>query len=176
MLLLFRELGWVLLVELSHNGANEGLIVTYAGEVTAAAQVERLGNAVFEVTVGRFNRAIFVRYPFVVARRSQAIVMTEVVIEAGQRFAAFATGIAIGRTEAIGAMLLRRAATFKQGILQPFRQGDEALATLNYLDIAPTTVSQTVVIEQMQSNDADLICAETRLDEAIDILNEYLAS
>jgi hypothetical protein len=124
-------------------------LVAYAGEVTAAPQVERLGDAVLEVTVGRFNRAIFVSYPFVVARRPQAIVMTEVVIQPGQRFAPFAASVTIGSAEAISAVLLRRSATFKQGILQPFRQGDKALAALNHLGITPATVSQAVMIEQM---------------------------
>jgi len=56
MVLLFRKLGWMLLIQFGNNAANEGLIVGHAGEVSAATEIERLGNTVLEMTMGRFDR------------------------------------------------------------------------------------------------------------------------
>ncbi|NER84333.1 MAG: hypothetical protein F6K42_33320 [Leptolyngbya sp. SIO1D8] len=82
MLLLFGKFPLVLLIELIDHSGNESLIVSQTGEVITAAQVERLGDAILEMTVGRFNRTVFMGNPFVVTRRPQTIVVTQVVIEA----------------------------------------------------------------------------------------------
>ena len=116
MLILILMLG----IELGHTVIEQVLIVADASEVGAAAQVHRLDNAVLQMTVGAFNRTVLVGDSPVVSRRLQPIVLTQVVIQARQRFGLLPTQISIGRTQAIGAMLLWSPAAGKQGILQSF--------------------------------------------------------
>lgn len=69
MFLLTGKLRLVLLIQLIDRGSDEGLIGRHILKVITASQIQSLGDAVFEMAMGRLNRPILVGNPFVVARR-----------------------------------------------------------------------------------------------------------
>lgn len=115
--LLRLKLRLVLVIQLGHQRGDKGLIVRHAGKVGTASQVERLGDAIFQMPMGRLNGSVLMGNARVVAGGAEPVVVTEIVIQARQGFPTRPTRIAIRRAQTIGAMFLRGSATSKQRIL-----------------------------------------------------------
>ena len=99
--------------------------------------------------MGAFNSAIFMGHTEVVAAVSQAVVMAESVITAGDVCRETAIAVAAGSRKPIGAQLPRHAAAGGQGVLQTLRERHKTLAALDHLGVAPAAPRQAVVEEQM---------------------------
>ena len=93
-------------VEPTDERFNKRLIGRHRLKIGAPPQIQRLTQAPFEIPVARFYRAVLVGDAGVVSRRLQAIVLTEILIKLGQGLPP-PSPIAIGRTQAIGAVLFR---------------------------------------------------------------------
>lgn len=70
-------------IQLRHCLINQGLILGNAGKVTAITQHQRLFNPIFQMPMGRLNRAVLVGDAAIIPGRFEPIVMTEFVIQAG---------------------------------------------------------------------------------------------
>ena len=103
----------------SDDGIDEGAPGGEVGEVTMAAQQQRLAECVLEVTVRRLDRAVLVRDAGVVAGRAHVVVGAERLVAAGLVLGGVAGEVAEGGGEAVGAVLQRRAAERPKGVLKP---------------------------------------------------------
>ena len=84
-------------IEFGNHAIKTGLVIRHIGKLKAPSQVELLGQAIFEMTVGRLYRPILVGNAPIVAGGLQPIVLAQVLIELGQLLVV-APRIAVGRT------------------------------------------------------------------------------
>lgn len=118
-----------------------------AGEITAAAQQQRLVHAILQMPVGRFDIAVLIGTPRIGPLRLTAVMVHQRGVPLGKCPAARV--IPHGRTERIRAMPLRDAAEFPERLLNAFAEGFERFgkAQRDRFDIAPGqhAVKQRVV-------------------------------
>ena len=110
-----------------------------------AAQHESLVEGGLEMAVGRLDRAVLMREPAIVAGRGHAVMAAQLGIAGGEVI--LVLEVLERRGEAVGAMLGGHAARLPEGVLQPVGQGDEALATLDHLGMAPAREGEDEVVE-----------------------------
>ena len=94
---------------------NTGLVICYLGKLKALSQVELLGQAIFEMTVGRLYRPILVGNAPIIAGGLQSIVLAQVFIELGELFVV-APRVAVGRTQTVGAFALAERSSAAGGL------------------------------------------------------------
>ena len=96
-----------------------------------------------------FDRPVLVGDAAIVAGRPHAVVGAEVLVPPGQIVPRIAIEIAEGGRQAVGPMLPRCPTERPQGILQPFGQCDEALATEHDMGVFKPAIGQPEVIQAM---------------------------
>ncbi|CAA9336089.1 MAG: hypothetical protein AVDCRST_MAG93-6422 [uncultured Chloroflexia bacterium] len=114
--LFFDKLLSLLGIERGDDLLDESLISRNGGKVKAAATVESLAQAAFEMPMRCLYRTVLMGDSEVVARRLQTIVSTDLLIQAGQLGVA-SSSIAVSGTETISAMSLRHPTTSSESIL-----------------------------------------------------------
>jgi len=127
-------------------------------EVGGAAQQQRVEDRPLEVAVGSLDRAVLMGDAAVVAGRPHAVMGTKILVPVRQIIPRVPIEIAEGGRQTVGPMLPRRADERPQGILQPFGQGDEALATQHDMGVLKPGIGQPEVVEaviERRSGDAD---------------------
>ena len=100
--------------------------------------------------MGGLDRAVLVRHAGIVAARGHAVMPAERVVAPGQIGALLGAEIAERCRQAVGAMLAGHATEAPEGILQPFRQGREALAAQHDLGMLPAAARQAKMVEPVQ--------------------------
>jgi hypothetical protein len=140
------------------DGINEGAPGGEVGEVTMAAQQQRLAECVLEVAVRRVDRAVLVGDAGVVAGRAHVVVGAERLVAACLILGGVAAEVAEGGGEAVGPVLQRRAAERPEGILQPLGEGGEALAAEHHAGVLPAGEGEAEMVEpvfEQLAGDAD---------------------
>jgi hypothetical protein len=124
--------GGVLPIAPRHQHIDEAPVVLDAGGVTAAAQDQCLIEGFLEVPVLEFNRPVLVGLTAVVAAGVRAVVADDCVVAFGDVLALIGGQVAESGREAVGPVVLRRAAQRPQGLLQVLGQRREAFPTKNH--------------------------------------------
>ena len=118
-------------------------------EVGSAAQQQRIRNRPLEMAMRALDRPVLMGDAAVVAGRPHAVMGAKVLVPPGQIVPRVAVEIAEGGRQAVGPMLPRCATERPQRILQPFGQGDEALATEHDMGVLKPAIGQPEVVEAM---------------------------
>jgi hypothetical protein len=150
------------LVALGEQLTHQHFVVAAAGEVAAATQPQRLVQGTLELAMALLHVAVLVRPGRVDGLALQAVVLQQALIALLKRVPL--TAGRHGGGQRIGAVHLRHAAQFHQGVLQP---GAEALEALGETDRAglPVRVSQHEMVDQVRKRltvDGDAQAAAVR--------------
>ena len=114
--------------------------------------------------VRAFHGAVFVRLAAVVARRRHAVVRAQRRIACRGILSPVPIQVAIGRREAVAAVLERRPAEAPKRVLQPLGQGREALPAQHHVGVGEGGVGQTEVVQAMIQR-----CAGDRHAQAVGV-------
>jgi hypothetical protein len=110
------------------------------GEVAGAAQDQRLVERSLEVAVVGLHCPVLVRLAGIATARGHSVVGAELFVAAGHVLLRLGVEVAIGRGEAVGAMLARDAAEGPERVLEVLGQRGEALAAEHEGGVLPATV------------------------------------
>lgn len=106
--------------------SDEGLIFFYGAEVVTAPQYQRLTDTPFQMSVGTFNRAIFVALTGIIVYALHSVVLTESSITLSQLAASIFALLFPCCPQAVRFMFYRHSAQLSEGFLQTFSQSREA--------------------------------------------------
>ena len=126
---------------------DEGSVGGQIGEVGRSAQQQGIGERALEMAVRAFDRAVLVRHAGIVAGRGHAVVGAQRLVAQGEVRLRRRVEVAEGRRQAVGPVLARRSAEQPQGVLQPFGQGDEALAAEDHVRVLEAGIGEAEVVE-----------------------------
>jgi hypothetical protein len=132
----------------------EAAVGVEVGEVARAAQEQRLVKRLLEVAMMAFDGAVLVRHAAVVPARRHAVVRAQRLVAPGQVGGGRRIEVAERGGERVGAVLARRAAQSPKRVLQPVRQGGEALAAQDDLGVLPARAGQGEMVEPMRERRA----------------------
>ena len=106
---------------------DESAVLLEDVEVVRAAQQQSVGKGALEMAVRTFHGAVLMRFAPVVAGGRHGVVRAQRRVACRGIFALVPLKVAVGRREAVAAVLARRAPYAPQRVLQPFGQRGEAL-------------------------------------------------
>ncbi len=138
--------------------SDEGLIFFYGAEVVTAPQYQRLTDTPFQMSVGTFNRAIFVAPTGIIVYALHSVVLTESSITLSQLAASIFALLFPCCPQAVRFMFYRHSAQLSEGFLQTFSQSREALTTQHNPHPAPVAPFQTEVIQLMRQQLTGACC------------------
>ncbi len=127
----------ITLVITQHLLRHELPVLIQRREVMTVSQQQRLTDTLFQMPVCRFNGAIFMTAPAVIARRNHAVVFTQVSITFRQIAMVVFTQVFPRGGQAVGAVLLRNTAQLPKRFLNTFGKRGEALTSGDYSQPAP---------------------------------------
>src|SRR6185437_7725247 len=116
-------------------------------EVARTPQQQCVLDGALEMTVGTFDRAVFVSDPAVVASRFHPIVSAQYVVARGQILSSRIIQIAERRRQALTAVLAGSPSQCPQRVLQPFGQSHIALTSEDHVRMLEPGVNQPEVVE-----------------------------
>ena len=118
-------------------------------EVLAASHQKGVTDGALEMAMAAFDRSVLVGNALVVACRRHAIMGAQFLVASCQVLPRIGTEIAESRRQAVAAVVERRPAKGPERVLQPFGQGDEALAAENNVGVFEAGPGKPEVVEQM---------------------------
>ena len=128
---------------------DEAAIERQVVEIARAPQQQRILDRPFEMAVRSFDGTVLMGDAAIVAGGPHAVMGAKLLVATRQILARIPVQIAERGGQTVAAMLVRCSAEQPQGILQPLRQGHEALAAENDMGVLEAGIGEPEMIEPM---------------------------
>ena len=136
-------------VDFAYDGVDPLLVDRYRFKIHRITDQQSLTHTIFQVTVRRFNPAVFVSFSPVVACRKHTLMTVQFIVSPGGILFFILGHVFKSGRQAGRAMLNGNTTQPPKRILKAFAQCSKGLSTEDNLDIAPPAVDQTEMVEKM---------------------------